>query len=326
MSEDDGTARRAVVVRGLGRTYTRRRRLLRGAATEVVALDGVDLEIAEGELHGLLGPNGAGKTTFCKILSTVLTPSTGSVAVLGMDVVREARRLRPLIGVVMGGERGLYYRLTGREFLMYWSALYGVADAVARRRAADLLDRLRLAERADDRIETYSRGMKQRLHLARGLVTDPRLLLLDEPTAGLDPIGAKTFREMISELRRDRTILLTTHDMAEAEQLCDRVTLIGGGKVIATETPATLGAALTRHERVDAHGVGDALLAELTGVAGVLAAERRPDGWVRVETGADGVSAAVLRLLLDAGVTRVRTSLPDLEEAYAHLLGPRADA
>ncbi|GIG93132.1 ABC transporter ATP-binding protein [Plantactinospora endophytica] len=310
----------AVDARSLGRTYVQRRRLLGPPVGEVTALGGVDLRIGEGELHGLLGPNGAGKTTMCKILSTVLTPSSGSIRIFGLDVVRDAKQLRPLIGIVMGGERGLYYKLTAREYLRYWAALYGVDTPTAARRAGELLDRLGLGKRADHRIETYSRGMKQRLHLARGLVTDPRLLLLDEPTSGLDPLGARAFRALIGELRQDRTILLTTHDMVEAEQLCDRVTLIDNGRVIATESPSTLSTRLTRFERVDAQGVDDTLLAKLADVSGVSGAGRRPDGSVRVETAAKDASGQVLRMLLDAGVTRVRTSLPDLEEVYVHLV------
>ena len=187
---------------------------------DVVALDGVSIEITEGEIHGLLGPNGAGKTTLVKVLSTVLLPTNGTASILGHDVVRETSKVRPLIGIVLGGDRGLYWRLTGRQNLEYWAALYKVPRQAARRRSSDLLEQVGLTDRADYLVETYSRGMKQRLHLARGLVADAPVLFLDEPTAGMDPIASRGFQQLVKELRSEgRTILLATHDMAE-RRLC----------------------------------------------------------------------------------------------------------
>jgi ABC-2 type transport system ATP-binding protein len=156
----------AVEVEQVTRVFEPRRK----RDARVVALDGVSLEIPPGEIHGLLGPNGAGKTTLVKILATVLVPTSGRARVLGHDVVEEARSVRPLIGIVFGGERGLYWRLTGRQNLEYWGALYKLSTSRARSRAQELLERVGLADKADERVEQYSRGMKQRLHLARGLV------------------------------------------------------------------------------------------------------------------------------------------------------------
>src|SRR2546421_4874670 len=202
----------------------------------VTALDRVSLAIPVGEVHGLLGPNGAGKTTLVKILSTVLLPTSGRATVLGHDVVADARAVRPQIGIVFGGERGLYWRLTGRQNLEYWGALYKLSSRLTRERAQKLLERVGLTDKADQRVEEYSRGMKQRLHLARGLMGDARVLFLDEPTTGMDPLAAREFRTLIGELRGEgRTILLATHDMVEAEIVCDRVTLIDRGKIIAAE-------------------------------------------------------------------------------------------
>ena len=218
----------AVEVERLTRLYKGRH-----GSPDVRALDGIDLAIEEGAVHGLLGPNGAGKTTLVKVLSTVLLPTSGTARVLGHDVVRETDRVRRLIGIVFGGDRGLYFGLTGRQNLLYWAALYGVPEQQARRRAAELLERVGLEERANARVETYSRGMKQRLHLARGLVADARVLLLDEPTTGMDPIAGRDFRALVVGLRSEgRTILLTTHDMAEAESVCDRVALIDHGRLL----------------------------------------------------------------------------------------------
>ena len=224
---------------------------------DVVALDGVSMTIEEGEVHGLLGPNGAGKTTLVKLLSTVLLPTSGSASILGHDIVRETKAVRRLIGVVLGGDRGLYWRLTGRENLEYWAALYNVPGSTAKRRVSELLETVGLADRADYLVEGYSRGMKQRLHLARGLVADARVLFLDEPTSGMDPIASREFRRLVENLRSEgRAVLLTTHDMAEAESVCDRVTLIDRGKVLAVETPRSLGRLVARYERIDFQGCG----------------------------------------------------------------------
>jgi len=307
----------AVEVNEIGRVFTPRKR------DPVTALDRVSLTIPIGEVHGLLGPNGAGKTTLVKILSTVLLPTSGSARVLGYDVVGEAAAVRPLIGIVFGGERGLYWRLTGRQNLEYWGALYKLSRAEIRVRSEQLIERVGLIERADERVETYSRGMKQRLHLARGLIGDAKVLFLDEPTTGMDPLAAREFRTLIAELRGEgRTILLATHDMAEAEALCDRVTLIDRGAILATESPRTLGRVISRFQRIDVEGADDALLARIAVLPGVSSVTPA-DAGVRIEVAEEGVTSDVLKLLVESGVTSVRTSLPNLEEVYVQLIGDR---
>ncbi len=210
----------------------------------------------------------------------MLLPTSGSASILGHDVVRETKAVRQLIGVVLGGERGLYWRLTGRENLEYWAALYNVPASTAKRRVSELLETVGLAERADYLVEGYSRGMQQRLHLARGLVADARVQFLDEPTSGMDPITSREFRRLVGDLRsQGRTVLLTTHDMAEAESVCDRVTLIDRGKVLAVETSDSLGKLVARYERIDFQGFADGLLDALRSIPGVasvgVAARRR---------------------------------------------------
>jgi ABC-2 type transport system ATP-binding protein len=307
----------AVVVNEIQRVFTPRKR------EPVNALDGVSLTIPAGEVHGLLGPNGAGKTTLVKILSTVLLPTGGSASVLGHDVVAEARAVRPQIGIVFGGERGLYWRLTGRQNLEYWGALYKLSRAEIRERTGLLLERVGITDRADERVETYSRGMKQRLHLARGLIGDAKVLFLDEPTTGMDPLAAREFRALIGELRGEgRTILLATHDMAEAEALCDRVTLIDRGAILATESPRTLGRVISRFQRIDVEGAGDDVVAQIAALAGVASVSPADIG-IRIEVAEEGVTADVLRLLVESGVTSVRTSMPSLEEVYVQLIGDR---
>jgi ABC-2 type transport system ATP-binding protein len=293
------------------------------ADSPAVALHSLDLEVPAGEVHGLLGPNGAGKTTLCKILSTVLLPTSGTALVSGFDVVADTRRVRRGIGVVFGGDRGLYGRLTARQTLRFWAAMYEVPAGATAAWIDELLERVGLAGRADDRVETYSRGMKQRLHLARGLVGDPRVLLLDEPTNGMDPVAAMEFRELVSRLRAEgRTMLLTTHDMAEAEAVCDRVTLIDGGKVLATERPETLGALLSTYERVDVTDLPPDLVPRLASVPGVSAVTASPGARVtRIETDLPGAAAGVLAVLGAAGVSTVRAGRPSLEEVYLHHIG-----
>lgn len=297
---------------------------LRKRGPEIVALDDLSLAIPNGEVHGLLGPNGAGKTTLVKILATVLLPSGGRAQVMGHDVVAETAAIRPLIGIVFGGERGLYYRLTARQNLRYWGALYKLDDAQASRRADALLERVGLIEKGDTAVETFSRGMKQRLHLARGLIGDPKVLFLDEPTTGMDPVAARDFRALIGELRSEgRTILLTTHDMAEAEQVCDRVTLIDRGRLLATESPRTLGTWISRFERIDAECDDPGVIEGVRALDGVGSVTAKAGGSIHIETVAEGATAAVLAHLVTVGVTSMRTSLPSLEEVYLELIGER---
>lgn len=297
---------------------------LRKRGPVTVALDGVSLQVVPGEIHGLLGPNGAGKTTLCKVLATVLLPTGGTARIDGFDVVDDTAAVRRRIGIVFGGERGLYTRLTARQNLSYWAALYKVPRAEARRRTDALIERVGLRERADEAVEGFSRGMKQRLHLARGLIGDPRVLLLDEPTTGMDPVAAHRFRDLATELRDEgRTVLLTTHDMVEAEAVCDRVTLIDRGRLLATEPPRTLGRWITAFERIDVAGADDAVLARIAELPGVARVTPLDGDAARVETNAEGAAVEVLRILLEHGITAVRTSLPSLEEVYLHVIGDR---
>jgi ABC-2 type transport system ATP-binding protein len=308
----------AVKTEGLGRIYEANGKTIR-------ALDDVSLSIEEGEVHGLLGPNGAGKTTLIKILSTVLLPSGGSASVLGHDVKNTAT-VRPLIGIVFGGDRGLYWQLTARETLEYWAALYNVPARATQTRVATLLERVGLSERADFRVETYSRGMKQRLHLARGLIGNARILFLDEPTIGMDPLAARDFRQLVKDLKAEgRTILLTTHDMAEAEAVCDRVALIDRGRLLAVETPSTLAQLVSQHERIDFDHADGALLEQVRLLQGVSSVTGLPQGSssYRIELSNASAIKNVLNLLVSAGVTSLRTSRPSLEEVYVHVIGDR---
>src|SRR5919204_4617903 len=200
------------------------------------AVDGVDLRVETGEIFGLLGPNGAGKTTTMKMLATLLLPTSGSIRVLGIDPLARPRDVRARLGAMLSGERSLYWKLTGRENLEYFAALYHVPPKEMKERVERSLAAVKLSDRGDDYVEKYSTGMRQRLALARALLPDPPLILLDEPTVGLDPQASRDLRDRVRELRaQGRTVLLTTHYMEEADQLCDRVAIIDHGKIVALE-------------------------------------------------------------------------------------------
>lgn len=241
-----GNVNFAVETRQLRRDYvsTKRTHLMGKKNTTIIrALDCIDFEIREGELFGLLGPNGAGKTTTVKILCTLLEPTAGHAFVKGYDVVKDAAQVRKMVNMVAGGERMLYYRLTGRENLGYFAELYNVPKKEVTPRVNALLELVGLSDRADDEVEKYSKGMKQRLQVCRGLINDPQVLFLDEPTLGLDVNIAKDLRKFIREKivgEQGKTVLLTTHYMYEAEELCDRVGFLHKGKLVAVGSPEEL--------------------------------------------------------------------------------------
>jgi ABC-2 type transport system ATP-binding protein len=207
---------------------------------EVLAVQGIDLEVDEGEIYGFLGPNGAGKTTTMRMLTTLLLPTGGRATVAGCDVVKEARAVRASIGVALQ-EAALDPLMTGRELIRLQATLQGLPTADGRRRADDLLERVDLADAADRRVGTYSGGMQRRLDLAAALVHEPRVLFLDEPTTGLDPVSRKTIWEEVRTLNDEgTTVFLTTQYLEEADQLADNVGIIDSGRIVAEGTPESL--------------------------------------------------------------------------------------
>lgn len=231
----------AIDVKSLNKTFKTRTGFFIRKSKTTVAVEDISFNVHQGELFGLLGPNGAGKTTTVKMLSTLLLPTRGSATILGLDIIRQTQEVRKRIGFTFGGSRGLYGRLSAIDNLRYFAELYALEPQVTARRIPELLDIVGLSGRGEDRVETFSSGMQQRLHLARALLHDPELIYLDEPTVGIDPVGARELRATVKQLvEQGKTILLTTHYMAEAEELCDRIAIIKKGRIVALDTPASL--------------------------------------------------------------------------------------
>jgi ABC-2 type transport system ATP-binding protein len=317
----------AVEARDLRRTFRTRTSALRRTTKEVEAVRGVSFDIERGELFGLLGPNGAGKTTTIKMLITLLLPTSGTARVLGHDVVADTREVRRRIGYVFGGDRGLYERLSALDNLRYFSELYGVPPADQRRRIGELLELVGLTGRERERVEGYSRGMRQRLHIARGLLHDPDVLFLDEPSIGIDPVGARELRATIASLIDvGKTVLLTTHYMFEADELCDRIAVIRSGRIVAEGTPAELKQLVTagRVLEIETYGVPAERVTRLGTLSGVqsVAVEERGQMQVLILHVAPGaeITRDALALLGEVRVGRVGAREPTLEDAYVELV------
>ncbi len=229
----------------LSKTYFLKERsgLLRPKREKIIhAVKDITLEIPCGKITGILGINGAGKTTTIRMLASMIAPTSGSLTMNGIDAVKNHRWVKERINVISGGERNLYWRLTAKENLYYFGSLYGLSGKYLKERTAQLLKQVGLEEAADTPVERYSKGMKQRLQIARGLINDPEYLFLDEPTLGLDIMIAKEIRLLISLLARkeNKGVLLTTHYIREAEELCDYIYILDKGEIIAQGTKEAL--------------------------------------------------------------------------------------
>ncbi|TDT62788.1 ABC transporter ATP-binding protein [Fonticella tunisiensis] len=264
----------AVEVLNLKKYFTSYKKKLfkRTEKKEFKAVDGVSFNIYKGEIFGLLGPNGAGKTTIIKMITGLLRPTEGSVKVMGMDVDKNPMEALGSIGTVLAGDRSVYWKLTARENLEYFAALYGCDRREAKKRTTEILEKLGLIEKADELVEKFSTGMKQKVALGKALIPNAPVVLLDEPTLGLDPQSALNLREIILQLKKEgRTILLTTHYMEEADFLSDRIAIINGGRIIALDTPENLKKSINevKSVKIELTGVGEKLIEELKGLNGV---------------------------------------------------------
>ncbi len=326
----------AVEVEDVGRVYK-----IRGGKKhskeprELVALQSVNLQVRPGELFGLLGPNGAGKTTLIKVLTTLLAPTSGRAHVAGFDVVKEPSRVRQQINMVSGGESSGYGLLTVRENLWMFSQFYGLPSREANERIRSLLKMVGLEDRMNTKSSDLSTGLRQKMNIVRGFLTDPRVLFLDEPTLGLDVGASLDARRLIrSWLQEDRarTLLLTTHYMAEADDLCDRVAIINHGRVLACDSPAALKQQIQRDAlfEIAVTGMNGMPISTLEQVPGVRKVAREANG-----------EQSILRFILEEEaalggvVTRLNESkvkidrldkhAPTLEDVFVHLVGRSMD-
>ena len=320
----------AIQTEHLSRIYKIRGRK-KSEPKQLVALQDVNLEIRRGELFGLLGPNGAGKTTLIKILTTLLSPSQGWARVAGYDVVKEPHKVRPNINMVSGGESSGYGLLTVRENLWMFSQFYGIPSKQANQRILELLEIVGLTDRINTKSSDLSTGLRQKMNIVRGFLTNPDVLFLDEPTLGLDVGASRDVRRFIRrwvDENPTRTIMLTTHYMVEADELCDRVAIINQGRVLACDTPATLkhrlqGEAIFRLEVSPLNGLGVERFEALPGVRKVV--HRPQDGFSVLEfiLAQDDVLGAVVNTMTSANmhILNLQKREPTLEDVFVDLVG-----
>ena len=318
----------AIDARGVRRVYNTK--------PPVTALDGVDLDVAPGEFFGLLGPNGAGKTTLIKILTTLLLPTGGTARIFGFDVATDVKRIRRIMNMVAGGEQSGYGILTVREQLWMFSQFYGLGRKDGWRRVDELIDAVGMGDERTQRVSTLSTGQRQKMNFARGLLNDPWILFLDEPTLGLDVSAARAVRELVVAWQAavpGRTILLTTHYMAEADELCERIAIVDHGRILASGTPTELRRRVQRASifrlELDRLDGGAAALARLPGVlsATPAALERPADERLTVAIDLaltdDSALGQVVGALDGIGshIVALRKSEPSLEDVFVELVG-----
>lgn len=319
----------AVIARGVVKTFKKKARRKYtigpkiGEDESVYAVNGVDLEVKKGELFGLLGPNGAGKTTLVKCLSTLLLPNKGTAVINGHDIVTDPIAARESIGITTGGERTLYWKLSGRDNLRYFAALYGLSSDEADRRIDYLLKIMGLEDKQYERIEKYSTGMRQKVSICRALIHDPPILLLDEPTLGLDPSFSRFIRSFIRKdlnQNRGKTIVLTTHYMDEADQLCDRIAIMNKGKIVSVDTPENLKKSIPHDEVLDVKCLGHA---DFEGI-GQRVYSHSEDGMNIYRIHAENVEEILSDVIKAADSTRIlsmNVTKPTLEDVFIHLTG-----
>jgi len=318
----------AIQVNNLRRVFKSTIGVIKRQVKEVIAVDGISFNVSDGELFGVLGPNGAGKTTTVKMLTTLLIPTAGTASILGLDVVKNADQVRPRIGFIFGGERGLYWRLSGLDNLRYFASLYYVDTDVAKKRIVELLDLVGLTGREKEKVEGYSRGMRQRLHIARALLHDPEVLFLDEPTIGLDPVGARELRQAVRNMQSaKKSILLTTHYMFEADMLCQRIAVINKGKIVALDTPEELKKTVKDLSvvEIEVFGISSPHVERIRSLKIIdnLAVENRDQRQVLLIHTPMGPEAIpqLVQNLDGVRLGKIVTREPTLEDAYVRLVG-----
>ena len=320
----------AIKTEGLGRIY-KVRGIKASESKPRVALSDVNLEVRYGEFFGLLGPNGAGKTTLIKILTTLLAPSHGQALVAGIDVAREPERVRPQINMVSGGESSGYGLLTVRENLWMFGQFYGLDRRTTHERIDQLLEMVSLKDRANAKISDLSTGLRQKMNIVRGFLTDPKVIFLDEPTLGLDVNAGREVRRFMREwvaANKQRTMLLTTHYMAEADDLCDRVAIINAGKVLACDTPTNLKRRLQRDAifRLDVSPLRNGALGTINTLPGVnkVTHEAKDDrSTLDLILRGDDALGGIISSLTEHGahIMNLQKREPTLEDVFVDLVG-----
>lgn len=326
--------RNSIEIDRLGRIY-KIRGAKKGESRQLIALDDVNLQIRTGELFGLLGPNGAGKTTLIKILTTLLSPSTGVARVLGLDVQKQPEAVRPLINMVSGGEASGYGLLTVRENLWMFSQFYGIPSKEANDRIKKLLDIVGMADKRNIRSSDLSTGLRQKMNIVRGFMTDPQVLFLDEPTLGLDVEASRDVRKFVRQWvneDQNRTLMLTTHYMVEADELCDRVAIINRGKVLACDTPHALKQNLQKNaifeiEVDNQKDIDPESFKKIAGVSSATVAEKTGTHLLQFILKEEAVLADVIAELTreQIRIQNLQKRLPTLEDVFVKLVGRRME-
>lgn len=321
-----------VDVKSLSKTFeTKEGPILRKTRRTLTAVDGISFTVPKGEIFALLGPNGAGKTTTVKMLCTLITPSLGDAIINGFSVVKEQQKVRESLGVMLTGERTLYWKLTGHENLQYFAALYHLQPSDSKERIEQLLKLVGLAEREDTLVENYSTGMRIRLSFAKALLNEAPVLLFDEPTASLDPQSSHLIRDLIRNLKREgRSIILTTHNMDEAEVLSDRVAIIDHGKIVQLGTPAELKQKVKTSEviEIEARNISKQAVDAIQALSGISKAAfsdangEKPVLRIHAEKGKE-ILPRILELLVreKTAITNVSVIEPTLEDVFIEETG-----
>jgi ABC-2 type transport system ATP-binding protein len=321
----------AIIARDIVKTFRKKGRRKYGIGPKITpdklihAVNGVDLTVRKGELFGLLGPNGAGKTTLVKCLSTLLLPNRGTAIINGHDIVDDPIAARECLGITTGGERTLYWKLSGRDNLRYFAALYGLSSEEADMRINYLMKIMGLEDRQDERIEKYSTGMRQKVSISRALIHDPPVLLLDEPTLGLDPSFSRFIRSFIKKdlnQKQGKTIILTTHYMDEADQLCDRIAIMNEGKIVVVDTPKALKKKIPHDEVLEVKCLGHA---DFSGIGQRVYLDSA-DGVTIYRIHAENVEdimTEVIQAAQSARILSMNVTKPTLEDVFIHLTGAR---
>jgi ABC-2 type transport system ATP-binding protein len=326
----------AIETQDLGRVYKiRGNKRESQVRKELVALEKVNLTVERGELFGLLGPNGAGKTTLIKILTTLLAPTSGWARVASHDVIKAPHLVRPRINMVSGGESSGYGLLTVRENLWMFSQFYGMPSKEANHRIVELLKLVGLEDRIHTKSSDLSTGLRQKMNIVRGFLTDPEVLFLDEPTLGLDVGASRDVRKLIRnwlDANKSRTLLLTTHYMVEAEELCDRVAIINKGRVLACDTPANLKRNLQRDaifeiETSPLNGLNHTILGYQPEVKKAALTEAEGGAKLELILKEESALASVINLITQKNIKILRLSKrePSLEDVFMELVGQRME-